>query len=149
MQLDAQGNRDQPLRVNDWGTNGVWIVTLVIALCGLLALWGAVQGDSSEALPLGVALLLFSLLCGRVAMLGVVLEDDGIKVRTWFRTYRLKWAEIEDFELRGTVFRTSLHVRLVDGRVIGAQGLAARTDSERQRAQEIFADLKRRLLEQH
>lgn len=145
--LEASMKEGLPLRVNEWGTNGMWLVCLVMALFALVTFWSAIRGNSG-AFASAVAFLIFSLLCGRVAILGLVVEQSGVKVRTFWRNFRMAWSEIEDFELRGTVFRTSLLVRCVDGRVIGAQGLAARTQTEKQRAQRIWGELRERLAEQ-
>jgi len=145
-QLNSSAEEGKPLRVNEWGTNGMWMLCLIMALLALLTLWSAVRGNS-EAVASAIAFSLFSVLCGRIAMLGLVVKDDGVMVRTFWRTFDMTWGEVEDFELRGTVFRTSLRVKRADGKVIGAQGLAARTATEKQRAQLILDELRQRLLE--
>lgn len=122
----------------------MWILCLVTTLFGLSAVWSAISGNS-DAAGNGVAYLLFALLLGRFAICGVVLVEVGIKLRTTLRTRHLRWEEIEDFELRGTVFRPNLLVKLIDGRVVGAPGLEARTKTEERRAREALDELKGRL----
>lgn len=145
-QLETSMEEGKPLRVNEWGTNGMWMLCLFMALLALLTLWSAVRGNSEAVAP-AIAFSLFSLFCARIAILGLVVKDDGVRVRTFWRTFDMTWGEVDDFELRGTVFRTSLRVKRADGKVIGAQGLAARTAAEKRRAQLVLDELRQRMLE--
>jgi hypothetical protein len=145
--LDASMEEGMPLRVNEWGTPGMWVLCLIMALCSFLTFWSAIQGNAG-AFASSAAFLIFGLFCGRVAMLGLIIEEDGVKVRTYGKTIRMTWTEVAGFELRDTVYRASLRVERVDGTVIGVQGIAPRTSSEKDRAQRIWHELQQRLAEQ-
>ena len=133
------------LRANDWAQKGLWTVFAVMMIFSLMSFGGALGTDDPDALPAAIAYLLFALLLARFAVMGLVVEGDSLRVRTFWRTRHLSWLDIKSFELRGTVFRPSLQIKLVSGKTIGAAGLEVRSSEEEKRVQRIYNELCTRL----
>jgi hypothetical protein len=133
------------LRVNDWGPKGMWILCAIMGVVGFSNIVDWLAKGHAAGLVYGSGIFLFALFCGRGAMVGLLMGERGIKVRTLFRDYCWNWTDIESFELRGTVYTPSLRVHLRNGKTKGVVGLAARTPKEKVRAQEIVSELNRRL----
>ncbi len=83
--------------------------------------WGGIPA------PFDVHILVFMgtigvALAARIQMLKRVADDSGLLVRNFFRSWRFKWAEVEDFRLgtppMGMPFGRAIHVLLRNGEVI-------------------------------
>jgi Bacterial PH domain len=133
------------LRVNRWGAPLVWVFPILFALVAVIAFINWLTRGESRELQTFLGFSFLALSFGRIAALGLEVKNGGVRVRSFLRTYHLRWDEIECFELRGTVYTPSLRVRLRDGTERGIVGLAARTAGEKERATQIFAELNRRL----
>lgn len=135
----------QLLRANDWGPKVVWALAIALTLFGLLSFIAWLDTSDPNAAVAAGAYVLFALFCARTAVVGLVIEENEVKIRTLWHTYRVTWLEIKTFELRNTRYRPSLRVTLADGRTFGVVGLAGRTTDEKKRAQRIFDELNARL----
>lgn len=121
----------------------------VVGVIGLTGIFDAFIGQKGNDLGGGVLFVLFAAVIARIALLGIKIGTQGIVVRSFVRTRRLNWDEIERFELLGTVYTPSLHIKLRSGEDIGVVGLAARTSREQSRARQIAEELNERLREEH
>ncbi len=127
----------------------LWVLCGTTAFIGIVGLINWIATGEPSELRNGIFILVWASFFLRIATVGVMVESNGLKARTFLRTYHWRWDEIEGFELLDTVYSPSLQVRLRDGRVKGVVGLAARGPRERERATKIFAELNRRLEIEH
>ena len=122
-----------------WAAFGLFaLMDLAIAVTAFAL--GTVAGAA-----LGTACLILAAWSLRIPTTGLVLEKDGIRLRTAFWTYRWDWHEIRRFELkpRGNIPRFRIH--LCDGQTKKARGFFARGPSEEERSQALVAALVDRL----
>lgn len=126
----------------------VWLVLAAIALYFLTKLGGALERDESS--PLAAALTAicsigFLIPAIRYPLSGVWTNSRRVVVRNIFKTYVLRWDEVQRFELTRSETWPKAIVRLKTGVRIpltGVQyGLAA------QAAEEVVAALNRQLVE--
>jgi hypothetical protein len=104
------------------------------------------EGSPAIAALIGVAGFGFAAVgSARLAMSGVMLEPEGIKVRSAWRTHHWGWNEIERFELRerGHIPRLRIHLR--NGKIKKAVGFFARSPAQEERCQALFRGLEERL----
>jgi len=137
------------LRANNWGSPLIWTLFGLLAFLDVVAVANLLLGGKASELKGVLMFSVFALFLGRVAALGLKVNDWGILVRSMFWTSRWRWDEIERFDLQGTVYTPSLRVTLKDGRERGVVGLAARTTGEQERAEKISVELNRRLEIEH
>jgi hypothetical protein len=133
------------LRTNSWSTLVVWLLCAVAVIVAEIGVVAWITKDEVYGLIVGIGYLLFAALMARLAMLGLVVRQDDVKLRTVLKTRYLPWGEIDHFYLRGTIYSPSLRVKCRNGGEIGVVGLAARTRPEEERAEEIVRELNRRL----
>jgi hypothetical protein len=92
-----------------------------------------------------VGFAVFTVFLARAAIAGMVLDNDGIKVRGAIRTNRWRWDEVERFELQEQGSKPRLRVYLIDGTTQGIYGFYARSVEEEARSQALFRALEERL----
>lgn len=136
------------LRSNSWSLKVMWTMTAIMLL---FAFSGIAEGlfGGERTLQGGIFFLIWGLFFARLSMLGVVLKNGGLVLRTYFWTYQLTWHDIDRFELRDTVYTPSLKIVLGNGKCLNAVGLAARSAGEKARAREICEGLNERLAAEH
>lgn len=110
----------QPVEIRHPAAIRIYVVALIVFWVGALV-WGGLPA------PFDVPILVFMgtlgvALAARIRMLELVADDSGLLVRNFFRSWRFKWAEVEDFRLgtppMGMPFGRAIHVLLRNGEVI-------------------------------
>jgi len=137
------------VRTNNLGPAGMWILCAILGLIAVASFAQWLKHSDGQDLYQAIGFMLFALFCARGAVVGLLVSDSGIKVRTIFRTFNWRWSEVKDFSLRGTVYTPSLQVDLRDGTTRGVVGLAARTKSEQAKADQLLEELRSRLACEH
>jgi len=95
---------------------------------------------------LGVVCLVMAVISVRATLSGLMLEDEGMRLRTPLRTYRWKWNEIERFDLRPRGYSPRFRIHLRDGRIRKVRGgFFAKQAKEEERLQALFEALAARL----
>lgn len=138
------------LRPNNWSRPAACMTAFFAVGIGLFLLLTSPSQGSSLAGSLrpvyGLAWIAFGLLPLRKVIAGVIVERDGITVRSpRFRTTRYKWPEIKEFAFRPSIMRNSLLIELRDGRQISAHGFGVRSMAERLRAEALVSELNDRI----
>lgn len=76
------------------------MVLVGVLIFGGLILLAIVNADEADVVIVGVACLLVVLaIFARAAWSGISATDEGIHVANFFRSYSLKWTEIDRFDL--------------------------------------------------
>jgi hypothetical protein len=143
---DLRVREDEPLRVNRWSEPAAWVYAGCLGVFGLyVATFLQPQGPNAWAFRgVGLLLVVVSLSIVRSAAGGIWVRQDGVRIRSKFRSYELSWSEIRAFRLRRKA--PCLVVELNDGRTIAVLGLQASRSRERDRADQIVAMLNRSLM---
>ena len=78
----------------------------------------------------------------RLALAGILVVDDGVRVRNFFRGFCLSWSEIERFEIgRWKLLPSVCLIYLRDGRRVHAFGLQESTNFANGSAQKMVDQL--------
>jgi hypothetical protein len=110
----------QPVEIRQPAAIRIYVVAFILFWVGALV-WGGIPS------PFDVPILVFMATSGlalaaRIQMLKLVADDSGLLVRNLFRSWRFRWAEVEDFRLgtpaMGMPFGQVIHVLLRNGDVI-------------------------------
>lgn len=138
------------LRPNDWSQPAICMLAFFAVGIGLFLLLTSPAEGSSLAGPLrpvyALAWIVFGLLPLRKVRAGVIVEKDGIVVRSpRLRSTSYQWREIKEFAFRPSIIRNSLVIELQDGRQISAHGFGVRSTSDRQRAEALVSELNSRV----
>ncbi|HZQ82632.1 MAG TPA: PH domain-containing protein [Gaiellaceae bacterium] len=103
----------------------------------MLLLWSTAPGiDIAGRAAIALAGVLVIALAVRTLFEGVLIEPGGVFVRNVFRSWRLRWDEIEDVEPARTWFNLAFTLR--DGRQIPARGVGAVSRHERERLASVI-----------
>jgi hypothetical protein len=131
------------LRLNEWEEPGAWMLAGFFVLVGVLVVDWKVPPGVEDVVIAVVAFGAAAMIAG-VAGSGLVVDREGVTVRSLWRSRRWAWSEVDRVEVKVPLFRGALRVRLVDGRVLSAAGLDGRTRSERQLSKAWLDELNRR-----
>lgn len=145
----------QLLRPNDGSIAAAWAMCFFAVLAALLFLdlFGPpIPGrhshdshlDNLLRVILGLVWIGFGLTAVRKVRSGVIVEKEGIVVRSRIRSSRYQWSEINEFQWRPSLTKKALQIHLKDGRRIYPHGLRVKTLDEAHRAKEMVAELNRR-----
>lgn len=152
----SETNSEQPLvqdgevlRLNDWADP----VALMLAFCAvgaglLLLLTGPAHGSNlngSLRPVLGFAWIAFGLMAVSGLRAGLIVEEQGIVVRSRVRTASYLWSDIRHFELQESKVKNALRIELKDGRQVSVRGFNTRSQSEVSTAEAMVAELNRRV----
>jgi hypothetical protein len=138
------------LRVSQWRRQSGWIPTAIFAFLAIGTLIEVVQEShpvSALVGPLGLGLVALGF--ARMSLSGVILESQGVKARTVWRTYHWTWDEIERFELRDRGEVPRFQIQLRDGTTRGFLGFFARSPAQEAKGQALFEALRNRLETEH
>jgi len=137
------------LRPNDWSQPAAWMLALFAVGAGLLLLLTEPARGSSltgSLRPvLGLAWIAFGLISISKVRAGVLVQKDGIEVRSRLHASSYQWSAIKQFTLQPSMTRNNLQIELKDGKLIRAHGFGVRSSSERCRAESMVAELNRRV----
>lgn len=137
------------LRIGMWRVKIMWAGTIVIGLIALSVLIEAIQIGSPAAFLSALAAIFASGVFIRMPLSGVLFEQQGVKARTVWRTYKWRWNEIECFELREKGEKPRFRIRLRDGRTKGFVGFFTQSQAEEERGQALFRAAESRLEAEH
>lgn len=137
----------QLLRSNDWSIAAAWALCACAASIGLFLLLvppspgGQLTGPYRPVL--GLTWIAFGALAVSKVRSGIIVEQQGILVRSRIGSAHYQWSEISKFEWRPSFTRKALRIHLKDGRCIYAHGFSVRSPDEASRAKEMVAELNR------
>lgn len=98
----------------------IYVVAFTVFSVAVLV-WGGIPSPVDALILVFMAAFIVAL-AARIQMLKLVADDSGLLVRNFFRSWRFKWAEVEDFRLgtppMGMPFGRAIHVLLRNGEVI-------------------------------
>jgi Bacterial PH domain len=138
-----------PLRANEWRQQVLWIVCACVGVLTVLVAASVIDRGRPAGLLAVAGYGLFAVVLARAAMAGLLLDDEGIKVRKAIKTRRWRWDEIERLELREPGERHRLRVHLRDGTTHKLSGFFAWSAKEEAKSQELFRALQTRLDQEH
>ena len=131
------------MRLNEWEEPGAWMLAGFFVLMGLIVVdWKVPPGVEdlvAAAVAFGAATMI-----AEVARSGLVVDREGVTVRSLWRSRRWAWSDVDHVEVKVPLFRGALRVHLADGRVISAAGLDGRTRRERQLSEAWLSEINRR-----
>lgn len=136
------------IRVSQWRQQIVWLCFGGFALLYVNAAVHAFLAGSVYGVLLGLGLLVGGGISLRVPTTGLILEKQGVKVRSPLWTRHYAWGEIGCFELVGhpvSPYMHRLRIHLLDGGVKKARGFFARGHDEEARQKILFQALQERL----
>jgi hypothetical protein len=137
----------QLLRSNDWSIPAAWAMCAFGVFAGLFFILVSPSPGSEFDGPLrpvlGLAWIGFGIMSVNKVRAGVIVEKEGIVVRSRIRSDRYQWSEINEFKWQPSLIRKTLQIHLKDGRCIYAHGFSVRSPDEAQRAKEMVAELNR------
>jgi hypothetical protein len=131
------------LRLNEWEEPGAWMLAGFFVLVGIIVVDWKVPPGVEDIVIAVVAFGAAAMIAG-VARSGLVVDREGVTVRSLWRSRRWAWSEVDRVEVKVPLFRGALRVHLVDGRVLSAAGLDGRTRSERQLSKAWLDEMNRR-----
>lgn len=137
------------VRLNDSSETVMWALAICAVGIGLFFILvtpsrpGAITGPGRPVL--GLAWVLWGLLIASRTRMGLVVSQEGITVRYRFHASSYKWSEVKEFRLRQWGPRKALRIELENGRRIGASGFGASSPRDIQTAENVVAELNRRL----
>lgn len=151
----ATGTLDLPqdgtiIRVSQWRRQVTWIPSAIFAFLASGTLIEFIHESQPIAALFGPVSLGFCAAgFARMALAGVILEPYGVKARTFWRTYRWNWDEIERFELRKRGEMPRFQIHLTDGHTKGFLGFFARSPNQEARGAALFRAMEQRLETEH
>jgi hypothetical protein len=139
----------QLLCAGGWSRWTAWALCIssVLASLFLLILFqpsysGSQHGDSLRSV-VAFACIVFGLASVRKIRFGVIVEEDGVVVRSAIGPSRYQWFEINEVQWQPSLTRRALQIHLTDGHRIYAHGFSVRSPDEAQRARDMVAELNR------
>jgi len=137
--------------VSHWRQQLVLTYFVVFALLFLgIAIRAFAIGSTGYLLGMGA--LAWGAWSIRIPLTGLILEPQGIKVRTPLWTYQYSWQEVKSFELVErpiSPYAQRFRIHLSAGRVRKVRGFFARGSDEEERRQEMMKALEARLAQEH
>lgn len=139
----------QLLRAGDWSRWAAWALCISSVLASLFLLilfqpsYNSSHDGGSFRPVVAFACIVFGLVAVRKVRSGVLVEKDGVVVRSGIGPSHYQWPEIKEFRWRPSLFRKAFQIHLKDGRCIYAHGFSVRSPSEAQRAKEMVAEFNR------
>lgn len=111
----------QPLEIRPPAVLRVYVVCFGVPWVGLLV--AAILNSPLSTTPIAAVMIVVGLaLVVRMPSLKVIADASGVLIRNFYRTWRFRWAEVEDFRLgRATMampFGKVIHMLLKDGEVV-------------------------------
>lgn len=150
---DQRIQEGELLRPNEWSQSIAGLVAFFAVAIGLLLLLtNPVQGSNitGQLRPVyGLIWIVFGLMLVSRLTAGLVVEENGVIVRSRFRSAQYQWAEIKEFVFRPSFIRRSLVIEFQDGRKIGVHGFGVRSVADRQRAEGLVSELNNRAAASH
>ncbi|MGN6276882.1 MAG: hypothetical protein ACTHNP_13270 [Solirubrobacterales bacterium] len=140
------------LRTGGWSRWIAWAlcITSVLSSLFLLILFQPSYSDSHHSQHGGLfrpvvalACLVFALVAVRKVRSGIILEKDGVVVRSAIGPSRYQWSEINEFQWRPLLIKKALQIQLKNGRRIYVHGFSVRSPDEARRAEKMVAELNR------
>jgi Bacterial PH domain len=119
----------------------LWSAAVCLGCAALAGSYAASNLSLLARVAFGVGGVLCCLWAGRVLWAGALLGPDGVTVRGWRATTRLRWDEVVCFELAPARFlEVTAAVRIRDGRVVPIPNMSFNAGGGR-RARAWIADL--------
>jgi hypothetical protein len=106
-----------------WVLVGLAGVMLLVALSGTIASDADAGPGALQQIVCGLSAASLAVLMVRISRLAVVVTPEHVQVRNLFRSYRLRWGDVEEVEeppLYGAWRRAGLRFHVKGGRIISA-----------------------------
>jgi hypothetical protein len=134
------------LRLNDWTESAGLVFAGLVVFLGLIVLFTpSISAHSATTRVIaGLVWVGVGLMIAGGVRSGVIVTEEGIKVRGILRSQTVKWSEIESFEIKAPILRGALRIRLIDGTALSAMGFDGNSAKERALAKAWLHELNQR-----